>query len=59
MRVLVVEDEPDIRRLLRAYLEREGFTVEETNNGQRALTLVKEYNYDLIILDIMIPELDG
>lgn len=59
MRILTVEDEPDIRRLLRAYLENEGFTVDETNNGQRALDMVTENNYDLIILDIMIPELDG
>ena len=59
MRVLVVEDEPDIRRLLRAYLENEGFTVDETNNGQRAITMVKQNNYDLIILDIMIPEING
>lgn len=59
MRVLIVEDEPDIRRLLRAYLENEGFTVEETNNGLRALSLVNQSKYDLIILDIMIPEVDG
>lgn len=59
MRVLVVEDEPDIRRLLRAYMEKEGFTVQETNNGQRALSMVKENQYDLVILDIMIPEVDG
>jgi len=59
MRILVVEDEPDIRRLLKAYLENEGFTVDETNNGSRALAMVKEKNYDLVILDIMIPELDG
>ncbi len=59
MRVLVVEDEPDIRRLLRAYLENEGFTVNETNNGQRALAMIKQNVFDLVILDIMIPELDG
>lgn len=59
MHVLIVEDEPDIRRLLRAYLENEGFTVEETNNGQRALSMVKQNQYDLVILDIMIPEVDG
>lgn len=59
MRVLIVEDEPDIRRLLRAYLENEGFAVEETNNGQRALSMVKQNQYDLVILDIMIPEVDG
>lgn len=59
MRILIVEDEPDIRRLLRAYLEKEGFSVDETNNGQRALTKVAQEEYDLIILDIMIPEIDG
>jgi len=59
VRVLIVEDEPDIRRLLRAYLENEGFAVDETNNGQRALTMASENTYDLVILDIMIPEIDG
>lgn len=59
MRILIVEDEPDIRRLLRDYLENEGFTVDETNNGTRALDMVKQNDYDLLILDIMIPELDG
>lgn len=59
MRVLIAEDEPDIRRLLRIYLENEGFTVEETNNGLRAISMFKQNQYDLIILDIMIPELDG
>lgn len=59
MKVLVVEDESDIRRLLRAYLENEGFTVDETNNGSRALAMIGDNTYDLVILDIMIPELDG
>lgn len=59
MRVLIVEDEPDIRRLLRTYLENEGFEVDETNNGQRALSMVEQKSYDLLILDIMLPETDG
>lgn len=59
MRILTVEDEPDIRRLLRDYLEIEGFTVDETNNGRRALDMISQNDYDLIILDIMIPEIDG
>lgn len=59
MRVLIVEDEPDIKRLLRAYLEKEGFFVDETGNGSRALTMVNQNSYDLVILDIMIPEIDG
>lgn len=59
MRILTVEDEPDIRRLLRDYLENEGFTVDETNNGSRALDMIAQNDYNLIILDIMIPEMDG
>lgn len=59
MKVLIIEDESDIRKLLRAYLERERFHVYEASNGQRGLLLHNEHKYDLIILDIMIPELDG
>lgn len=59
MQVLIVEDEPNIKKLLRAYLEKEGFSVDDVGNGSRALTMVSQNNYDLIILDIMLPELNG
>jgi two-component system, OmpR family, response regulator ResD len=58
-RVLVVDDEERIRRLIRMYLEREEFEVEEAENGQEGLQLALENDYDVILLDIMMPEMDG
>lgn len=58
-KILVVDDEERIRRLLRMYLEREDFLVEEAENGKVALDMALESDYDVIILDIMMPEMDG
>ncbi|MGG4179537.1 response regulator transcription factor [Virgibacillus pantothenticus] len=58
-KVLVVDDEERIRRLIRMYMERDGFLVEEAENGREALTLALENHYDVILLDIMMPEMDG
>jgi len=57
--VLVVDDEPKLRRLLRDYLERDGFTVLEADSGQRALTLATTASPDLVILDLGLPDLPG
>src|SRR5690625_401470 len=57
--ILVVDDEERIRRLLRMYLEREDFTVEEADNGTDGLELALENDYDAILLDIMMPGMDG
>lgn len=57
--ILVVDDEDRIRRLIRMYLEREDFVVEEAENGKEALDLALENDYDVILLDIMMPEMDG
>ncbi|MCM3388973.1 response regulator transcription factor [Ureibacillus chungkukjangi] len=57
--VLVVDDEDRIRRLLRMYLEREGYIVDEAENGEMALTMALEKDYHCILLDIMMPEKDG
>lgn len=57
--VLVVEDEPDIRALVAFHLEREGFQVRTARSGAEGLTRVKTAAPDLIILDLMLPELDG
>lgn len=57
--VLVVEDEPDIRDLVVFHLEREGFQTRTAKSGADALKQVKTSLPDLIILDLMIPELDG
>lgn len=58
-RVLVVDDEDRIRRLIRMYLERDNFEVEEADNGKDALEMALENDYDMILLDIMMPEMDG
>ncbi|WP_099158401.1 response regulator transcription factor [Virgibacillus ndiopensis] len=58
-KVLVVDDEERIRRLIRMYLEREDFLVEEADNGKDALDLSLNNDYDVILLDLMMPEMDG
>jgi DNA-binding response OmpR family regulator len=57
--VLVVDDEPDIRKLVRRVLEERGFHVIEASRGHAALALLKEQTPDLIILDAMLPEVHG
>ena len=59
IKILVVDDEPDIIHFIKYNLEKEGFNVISAKNGAQALELVKEEHPDLIILDIMMPELDG
>ena len=58
-RVLVVDDEPSIVDALATSLRYEGFTVDEAVTGRRALVLAQEDPPDLVILDVMLPELDG
>ena len=57
--ILVVDDEPNIVQLARVYLERDGYRVESVSDGLAALQAVERYKPALIILDIMLPELDG
>ncbi len=58
-RILVVDDEPQILELLRSYLRREGFDVEEAADGEAALAAAHRAQPDLVILDLMLPRLDG
>ncbi|MDG0789703.1 response regulator transcription factor [Cohnella ginsengisoli] len=58
-RILVVDDEERIRRLLRMYLEKEGYVIEEAEDGETALRLALQEEYDLIVLDLMLPGIDG
>jgi two-component system, OmpR family, alkaline phosphatase synthesis response regulator PhoP len=57
--ILVVDDEPQIVELLRGYLEREGFGVTEAGDGEAALREHERLRPDLVILDLMMPRLDG
>lgn len=58
-RILVVDDEPRLAHLVRGYLERDGYEVATVGNGREALLVNREFNPDLIILDLMMPEMDG
>lgn len=58
-RILVVDDEPMVREVVVAYLQREGFRVVEATTGTEALQLIAESRPDLVVLDVMLPELDG
>ena len=57
--LLVVDDEENIRKLIRKYAEFEGHRVTEAADGMEAVRLCRENKYDIIILDIMMPELEG
>ncbi len=57
--VLVVEDDPAIRELLRLHLGVAGFTIDEIGDGRQAYDRTKSKSYDLIVLDLMLPGIDG
>ena len=59
MKLLIVDDEEKIRRLISKYAVFEGYLVEEAENGMQAVEMVRSNGYDLIVLDVMMPELDG
>lgn len=59
VKVLVVDDEDRIRRLLKMYLERENFRIEEASDGDEALHMALNNNYEVILLDLMMPGKDG
>jgi len=57
--VLVVDDEPKIRHLVRSYLEKEGYHVSDTDSGSAAVALVRQIEPDLVVLDLGLPDLPG
>lgn len=59
MKILVVDDELLIRNVIKEYAINEGFEVDEAENGDEAIQKVEDNNYDLIIMDIMMPHKDG
>ncbi|MFP4976928.1 response regulator transcription factor [Paenibacillus sp. CN-4] len=59
LQVLIADDEWNMRNLLRIYLMKEGFRVKEASTGQEALALVHAERFDVIILDVMMPDMDG
>ena len=58
-KILVVDDEDRIRAIIKKYAEFEGYQIVEASNGMEAVEICKKENFDIIILDIMMPELDG
>lgn len=58
-KILIVDDEPDIIEFLRYNLRKEGFAVVSANDGRQAIAVAEQEKPDMIILDIMMPELDG
>ena len=59
MRILLVEDEESLREAVKLNLEMEGYEVVATGNGKQALKLIDEQHFDLLLLDVMLPEVDG
>lgn len=59
MRILVIEDEPKAGEYLRTGLTESGYVVDLAHNGKDGLHMAKEFRYDLILLDVMMPEMDG
>ena len=57
--ILIVEDEPDILALYKEFLESSGFEVDTADNGEDGLDKILEGDVDLVLLDIMMPKLDG
>lgn len=57
--ILVVDDDKDIRELVDVYLKTEGFNVILAQDGEEALSLIEKNNFDLVILDVMMPKISG
>lgn len=58
-KILVVDDESTLLSTIRAYLEQEGYVVQTAQNGRSALLIFRDFQPDLIVLDVMLPEIDG
>lgn len=58
-KILVVDDETTLLHTVRAYLEQEGYTVQTATDGRSALHTFRQFQPDLVVLDIMLPEIDG
>jgi DNA-binding response OmpR family regulator len=59
MKVLLVEDEAKVANFISKGLQEEGYNVDVAYDGKKGLELLKEFNYDIVLLDLMIPEVDG
>lgn len=57
--ILIVDDEQNIRQVIREYCEFEGYHVDEASDGMEAISKVEQMDYDLVVMDIMMPKIDG
>ena len=57
--ILIADDEPKIRAVIREYAEFEGYTVTEAADGMQAIECVRQEDFDVAVVDIMMPRLDG
>ena len=57
--LLIVDDEQKIREIIAKYAKFEGYTTEEASDGMTAVEMLREKDYDLVVLDVMLPDLDG
>ena len=58
-RVLIVEDDPAVREIVRVLLERDGIEVDVAEDGERAVALLRRQTYATVLLDLLLPRLDG
>ena len=58
-KILIVDDDKNICELLRLYLEKEGYDTVIVNDGERAVAKFRDYHFDLVLLDVMMPRMDG
>lgn len=59
IKILIVDDEDKMRQVIKIYLQKEGYIVEEASNGKEALEKIDTDKFSLILLDVMMPEIDG
>ncbi|MFC0189885.1 response regulator [Fictibacillus aquaticus] len=57
--ILIVDDEPKLTEVISSYLKKEGFQTAEAENGKRALELINSLSVDLVVLDLMLPDMNG
>ncbi|MCR5795490.1 MAG: response regulator transcription factor [Solobacterium sp.] len=58
-RILIVDDEANIREVVREYCEMNGYETEEAADGEEAIALLKQMHFDVVVLDVMMPRMDG
>lgn len=57
--ILIIEDEPGFRKIYRDFLSSEGYTIQEADDGQKGLQMIKSVKPDLVLLDIVLPQISG